>query len=109
MKLNNQTLNKIEREIKNDNQNNSIKQFILPDTTIDYQALRKKIIDNIPKLIDKKYPNESNNNKIIIKKYLEDNIFKIKDIIKEDLHNSYLESLNQMVDLLLKSYRNNSI
>ena len=105
MKINNQTLNNIEQEIKDYNQNNSIKQFILPDGTIDYQALRKKIIDNIPQLIDKKFQNETDNNKIIIKNYLENNIFKITNIIKDDLNNSYLDSLNKMVDLLLKSYK----
>ena len=84
--------------------NDLINKFKLHDGTIDYDALRKKIIDSIPSLIDKVCTDHSKEDKNTLNNYLEDNIFKINQMIFDEMDDHWLEELKTYVSVLEKEY-----
>ena len=88
----------------NRNIENLINKFKLQDGTIDYDALRKRIIDSIPSLVDKVCTNHSIEDKNTLNNYLEDNIFKINQMIFDEMDDDWLEELKTYVSVLEKEY-----
>ena len=97
-------LNEIEKEAKESRRILGLEQYKLPDGTVDYDALRKKLIDRIPEIVDKVCTDNTAHEKEVLKKYLRDNIFRIEDVIFDSIGDAWLKETLEIVKILNREY-----